>query len=146
MAVPDPIRISGLREFNKALKEIDSKLPSATRVALNTAAQIVVDVVKPKVPIGPGKGGHAASSIKAKSTRTGARVAGGGNKYPYYPWLDFGGRVGRHKSIKRPFYKRGRYIWAAFEDNADKVEAQLVQALAQVAKDAGLNPSHVEGD
>jgi hypothetical protein len=140
MAVPDPIRISGLREFNKALKAIDDKLPSATRLAANTAAQIVVDVAKPRVPIGPGRGGHAADSIKAKSTRTAARVSAGGKKYPYYPWLDFGGKVGRHKTVNRPFLKRGRYIWDAYADNADKVEQQFVTALVDVAREAGLDP------
>lgn len=140
MAVPDPIRISGLREFNKALKQIDDKLPSATRLAANSAAQIVVDVAKPRVPIGLGRGGHAADSIKAKSTRTAARVSAGGKKYPYYPWLDFGGKVGRHKTNNRPFLKRGRYIWDAYADNADKVEQQFVSALVDVARDAGLDP------
>jgi hypothetical protein len=140
MAIPDPIRITGLREFNKALKAVDDKLPSKTRLAANTAAQIVVDVAKPRVPTGPGKGGHAATSIKAQSTRTAARVSAGGKKYPYYPWLDFGGKVGRHKTVKRPFLKRGRYIWDAYADNADKVEQQFTSALVDVARDAGLDP------
>lgn len=146
MPTPEAIRVTGLREFNKALKEIDTKLPSATRVALNTAAQLVVDVAKPRVPSGPAAGGHAADSIKAKSTRTAVRIAGGGKKYPYYPWLDFGGKVGRHKSVSRPYRKRGRYIWDAFADNRDKVEAQVVKALTDVARDAGLNPTGIEGD
>jgi HK97 gp10 family phage protein len=143
---PERISIDGLREFNKALKEIDSKLPSQTRIGLNTAAQIVVDAAKPKVPVGPGKGGHAKDSIKAKSTRTEVRVSEGGNKYPYMPWLDFGGRVGIHKSVKRPFMKTGRYLWAAYDAHKGDVEAQAVKALEQVAVDAGLTPSKVEGD
>jgi hypothetical protein len=143
---PERISIEGLREFNKALKQIDDKLPSQTRIGLNTAAQIVVDAAKPKVPLGPAKGGHARDSIKAKSTRTAVRVSEGGNRYPYMPWLDFGGRVGPGKSVRRPFIKEGRYLWAAFAAHKDEVEAQAVNALVQVAKDAGLTPSNVVGD
>lgn len=135
------IRIDGLREFNRQLKTVDSKLPTATRLAANSAAQIVVDEAKPKVPIGPGKGGHAKESLKAKSTRTAARVSAGGKKFPYYPWLDFGGSVGPGKGSKRPFLKEGRYIWAAYARRREDVQDRLVEALTEVAEQAGLEMS-----
>ncbi|MFD4250397.1 hypothetical protein ACFWQL_11725 [Amycolatopsis thermoflava] len=96
---------------------------------------------KPKVPTGPGRGGHASSSLKAASTRTAARVQGGGKRFPYYPWLDFGGAVGRNNRTKRPFMKTGRYIWKSYAENQEKVTAQLAGALTRVVIDAGLEVS-----
>lgn len=138
---PELIRVEGLREFNRNLRRMNRDLPKGLRLAANAAAQLVVDEAKPRVPTGPGVGGHAKSSIKAASTRTSARVSAGGKKYSYYPWLDFGGAVGRNKSVKRPFLKEGRYIWAAFADRRTEVQETLQTELVNVARGAGIEVS-----
>lgn len=137
----EPIRITGLRELKRDLGKLDKDLPKALRLAANSAAELVVSAARPRVPSGPGKGGHAASSIKAASTATAARISAGGKKYPYYPWLDFGGKVGPNKSTSRPFLKQGRYIWKAYADNDKKIADKLEEELIKVAKSAGLDPS-----
>lgn len=134
----EPIKIEGLAEFRRNLKKIDSELPKAIRLAANEAANIVVDEAKPRVPRGPGRGGHAADSIKAGSTGTAARIKGGGRRFSYYPWLDFGGRAGRNKKVKRPFLKTGRYIWKAFDDRSGDVWKKLSDGLVDVARSAGV--------
>lgn len=134
------IHVSGLREFNRNPRRIDREAPKGLRIAGNRAAGIVVRHAKPRVPSGPSARGHALSSIRASSTRTAARVSGGGKRFPYYPWLDFGGAVGIRDSVKRPFIKKGRYIWPAFADNRDQVQSELYDALVDVAHRAGLNP------
>lgn len=136
--MPDAIKVEGLAEFRRNLKAMSSEHPKAIRLAGNKAAGIIVADAVPKVPVGPGKGGHGASSIKARSTQTAARVTEGGKKFPYMPWLDFGGRVGRRKSVKRPFIKTGRFIWKSFDDNSEKVTAVLSDALIDVARNAGI--------
>lgn len=141
MAVPDPIKIDGLAQFSRDLRKLSSELPKALRIANNEASQLIVDRAVPKVPLGPSKGGHARSSIKAKSTRTEGRVTGGGKKYPYYPWLDFGGRVGKARTVQRPFIKTGRYIFDTYEDNRQQVHETLLKALLQVAQEAGVEVS-----
>lgn len=136
--VVEPIRIKGLAEFSRNLRKLDNDLPKAIRLAANEAADLIVAQARPRVPTGPGKGGHARSSVRAKSTRTSARVAGGGKKYPYYAWLDFGGKVGKNRSVRRPFIKEGRYIWKAFADQRSKVEEVMVDGLIEVARSAGV--------
>src|SRR5689334_15341087 len=84
---PEPIKITGLAEFNRALRRMSTDLPKALRQAQNEAAGIVVDWARPRVPV---RSGRAARSVRASSTRTAARVTGGGARVPYYPWLDFG--------------------------------------------------------
>ena len=133
----EAIKIDGLKDFSKALKEMDSDLPKALRLALNEAAKVVVDSAKPDIPTLTGK---ARKSVKPKSTRTAVRVTGGGNRAPYYPWLDFGGRVGRNKSVSRRFYPDGRYIYFHYFKKRDSGEFQevLQRALINVAEQAGL--------
>lgn len=135
--VADPISVTGLRKFSRDLKKIDNDLPKALRVALNEAADVVVDHARPDVPR---RSGRAQRSIKAKSTRTAVRVSGGGSKAPYYPWLDFGGRVGKDRSIRRPFLKDGRYIYRAYADAStrDRFSEVLEKSLVKVAESAGV--------
>lgn len=132
------IHISGLREFHRGLKSISKDAPKGLRLAGNEAAGIVVREAKPRVPRGPSAKGHALSSVRSSSTRTAARVSGGSKRYPYYAWLDFGGRTGRNGTARRPFIKRGRYIWPAFVDNREQVQNELHEALVKVARDAGV--------
>lgn len=131
----EAIKIKGLAEFARNLKKLDSELPKALRIALNDAANVVVDYAKPLVPR---RTGRAKASIKAKSTRNLVRVGAGGKRVPYFAWLDFGGAVGRQKSVKRPFYKEGRYIYKGYFAKRDDFEGALTKALLDVAAQAGV--------
>jgi hypothetical protein len=131
----DPIRVEGLAEFRRNLKKLNADLPKALRIALNQAADIVVGDARPRVPR---RSGRAAASIKARSTQTAVRVVGGSARVAYYPWLDFGGRVGRNKSVRRAFLKEGRYIYKSYFDNSDEFAEVLQAALLDVARQAGV--------
>ncbi len=133
----EAIKIVGLKQFSKNLKTLDNDLPKALRLALNESANVIVDDAKPRVP---SRSGKAKRSIKAQSTRTKARVSGGGGRALYFPWLDFGGRVGRNRSVSRPFKKKGRYIYRAYFAARDSGEFQgaLNKNLIKVADSAGI--------
>ena len=133
--VIEPIKIEGLAEFTRNLRKLDADLPKALRVAMNGAAKVVVDWAQPKVPR---RSGRAARSIKARSTRSAVRVAGGSARVPYYPWLDFGGKVGPARSVSRPYRKEGRYLWAALAAKRDEVQRVTEQALLDAARSAGV--------
>jgi len=133
--VADAVRIDGLREFQRGLKAMDRDLGKAVRVAFNDAADIIVRDARPKVARRSGK---AAGSVKVRSTQTSARVSGGGGRAPYYPWLDFGGRVGRRHQTKRPFLPRGRYIYAAYDRRRGEFVEGMSDALVAVARSAGI--------
>jgi hypothetical protein len=134
----DAVRIDGLNEFVRNLKRLDAEVPKALRVALNDAAEIVLGYARARVPK---RSGRAAASLKARSTRTAVRVAAGGRKAPYYPWLDFGGRVGRRKQTKRPFIGDGRYIYPALSAKRGEFEAAVTRALLGAAESAGIEVS-----
>lgn len=131
------VRVEGLSQFARNLKKLDKDLPKAVRLAFNVAADLVVDATTPVVPR---RRGRARGSIKAKSTRVLARVSAGGRRAPHYPWLDFGGRVGRKQSVERQFRKRGRYLYLKYFKLRDSGEFQEVMSeeLIGVAKQAGI--------
>ena len=133
----DAIKVDGLRQFQRDLKTLDQNLPKAVRLALNESVGMVVDSAKPKTPSDSGK---ARGSIKPSSTRMLARVSGGGNRAPYYPWLDFGGKVGKYRQVQRSFKKKGRYIYPAYFKHRDSGDFQesMVAGLIEVAKSAGI--------
>lgn len=133
------IEVVGLREFRARLRALDRTAPRQLRVVQNKAAKIVVDHAVPRVPRRTGK---AAGSIRAASTQSATRVAGGGARVPYYGWLDFGGTINKHTAnpTHREHIHKGRYIWAAFADHREEILRKLDDGLKQAARDAGLDP------
>lgn len=122
------IEVDGLKPLLKALRRTETGLQKEMRPAWNRAAQLLVDEAKPLVPR---RSGTAAGTLRAASTQKEARVKAGGRKAPYYPWLDFGGRVGRKKSVKRPFKREGRYLYPALR----RVRPQIIEAAAKEVRD-----------
>lgn len=142
--MPTPrIQVRNMREVTAALRrsaEDGQKnlarylLPIAQMVAREAASMV------------PRDSGAAAASLSASATHTGARVSFGGSTAPYYPWLDFGGTVGRgHKrgvpwsgSVGRPFIVGGRYVYPTIEANRDEIEQAALDAILRAAIDAQL--------
>lgn len=138
MAGSGRIEVTGLREFRSGLRRVDRGLPREVRVILNKAAEIVVDEARPRVPVGPPPRGHAFTSVRSASTQSSGRVKGGGARFPYYPWLEFGGRVGRNNSVERTRTPEGRYIFPAFEDKRDEVREEMRDGLRDLVRRSGL--------
>lgn len=136
--VMDPIRVEGLSSLQKSLKALGPEFAKELRPALNEAAEVVVKVARPLVPARTGKG---RASIKVNSTAKEARVAEGGNRAPYMPWLDYGGKTGRGGSIVRPFIKDGRYVYPAYRAQHGNILRLLQKRLDAVAEKAGLGVS-----
>jgi hypothetical protein len=133
--VEPAIQIEGLRELAGALRRLGTGAHKAMRLAGNEAADIVVQDARGRVPT---KTGAARASIKTRSTQSAVRISSGGKRAPYFPWLDYGGRVGPNKSVKRPFIADGRYIYPAFGANRRRVEDTYRAAILRIAADAGL--------
>lgn len=133
------IRVDGLKNLNRALRKIDSEAPKQLRVALNESADVLVAATRPLIPR---RTGRAAASLKAKSTRTAARVSMGSRAAPYMPWLDFGGKVGPKRSVVRPYIKEGRYLFPTLRKEKPAIMRALEQSLVQVITAAGLDVSH----
>lgn len=130
------IEVKGVKELQKALREIDKGLPKELAAGLAEASEIVLRAAQPLVPVRTGK---AAASMKVRKQQRGASIAVGGNKAEYYPWLDFGGSVGRKKSVKRPFIKEGRYIYPTLRVKGDEVKAKVDEVIERLGRQAGFD-------
>jgi hypothetical protein len=137
MAATVTLTVDGLVEFSRALHGLERSLPRALRLALNTSADVVIGRAQPRVPTLTGR---AARSMHARSTRTKVRVTAGGDRAPYYPWLDFGGRVGHHGTALRAFLKEGRFLYPAYFElrRSGEFDKVLERELRKVAVQAGL--------
>ena len=129
------LKVAGLKDFRRGLKRIDANAAKGLRLALNSVVDVLIGEVRPEIPTVTGA---ARGSLRAQSTQTAARLAVGGPRAPYYPWLDFGGKVGRRKSVVRPFYRAGRYVYPTLARIQPDIEAALLTAVSGVATDAGL--------
>jgi len=130
------IAVGGLGALNRGLRAVDGEAPKQLRLALNDAAQLLIDEARPEVP---SETGAARRSMVARSTRTAARVAVGGKRAPYFPWLDFGGQgkvAGR--PAPRPFLPDGRYVYPTLARIRPRIEARLQEGIAAVIAGAGL--------
>lgn len=133
---PEPIAIAGVVELQRALRQLDGESQKQLRVIFNRAADIVATDASAKVP--RGRTGRAQRSVKSRSGQRDARVVGGSKRVPYYPWLDFGGRVGRDGSVSRAFIRDGRYIYPSFHQARRQVMAELESGLEVLIVAVGL--------
>jgi hypothetical protein len=131
----DPIHVEGLKEFRDTLRKMGTGIHKSMKDVLNAAVEVIAVDARRRVPTRRGK---AKQSIRTQSSQLQARVLGGGKRVPYYPWLDFGGKVGRNKSIHRPFLQEGRYLYPAYRKHKDDVKDLLQSGLVDLARDAGF--------
>jgi len=130
------ITVTGLKEFQAHLRAMDAGLPKMIRIVLNDATGIVIDYARPRIPT---RTGRARSSLKARSSQREARVALGGSRAAWVPWLDFGGegrRPGRPPA--RPFIREGRYLYKALEVKRAEVTDSMSEGLTRLARESGI--------
>jgi hypothetical protein len=133
------ITIGGLREFQRALKDMDTALPRQLRLVLNEAAGLVVDYAQAHIEV---KSGRARSSLKAQSSQREARVALGGSRAPWAPWLDFGGEGRRRgRPSARPFIREGRYVYRGLRLHHEDITTLMADGLTELARSAGMEVS-----
>lgn len=131
--------VTGLRDLNKALKAANAEASDEMKAVLKGIAEGVVTDVRSRVPHRTGK---AASSYRPRGGVKGASIAWAGPKAAYAPWIEFGGAVGKGKSVKRPFIKGGRYLYPAINDNMADIEAKVADAIDDITSRYGFK---VEG-
>lgn len=142
MADDRAIHVDGLIELQRALKAIEAAAPKELAAGMKEAATIVATAT---ASIVPKRSGKAARSIKPRGSSRGGSIAMGGNKAPYYPWLDFGGstkvddrRKGSKGRVARPFITGGRYLYPTIEDKAPEVRAKVDEVMADLIRKHGL--------
>lgn len=116
------VQVEGLNRFARAMRKVDASFPARLRAGFNESARIVAEEARTSVPK---KSGTLAGTIRASSTTRHARVSMGGARAPYAGFIEFGGHVGRNKSVHREYIAGGRYLFPAFKNKRTEVEVAM---------------------
>lgn len=127
------VEIRGGRELARAFKRLETGLDKELRAGFREIARTVAGRAASKVPRLTGR---AAGSIKPRASQAGAGIAFGGSSAEYYPWLDFGGRVGRGKSLYRDLATGGRYVYPTIAESKDDIGRMADDVIREVARKA----------
>ena len=135
MPVEYGVTVEGLDELRKGLRKADKGVAKELGQAGKKAADIVAAAARPKVP---SRSGKARASLRAVVVNGGGGVKGGGPRAAYYSWLDFGGSVGRKKSVYRQVIREGRYIYPTLAEKRDEVIKTYEELVDDALRKAGL--------
>lgn len=131
MGLSADIRIEGLRELNKALREVDEALPKEMRSNLKAVADRVASKAAGRVPRRSGK---LASSIRGLASQKSASIAEGTARVPYAGSFEFGGWP-----KGRPYLKEGRVLFPTAQESEDEVVEAVTEAIEGLIRKAGLD-------
>lgn len=135
------IKVEGLRDTIRSLRQVDTEAPRAVRVANLEAAELVAGAARSLAGQAfQSRSGRAAGSIRALASQRDARVKAGGRDAPHLPWLDFGGAIRHegHVHAVRPFQRSGRVMLPALRDKREQVVDSYQQRIDGVIRAAGL--------
>lgn len=132
------IRVQGLNDFVRLLREVDKELPKEVRKGFNQVAEVVATDARARVPV---RSGALRASIRVSSTQREARITMGSAKVPYAGWMEFGGTLAHPKrgtEQRRPIVRRGRYLYGSYFAHRDLVGRKAEEVLSTLATKAGL--------
>lgn len=146
MALSGGIEVTGLRVFQKGLRQLAPEIDKALKEDLTAVAEVVAADARRRVH---SRTGATAKTIRAGADAKGPYVKGGKAKLPHYAWLDFGSRRA-NKGIKTvrggvgPWRRsgagpeRGRFIYPAIDANRDEIVEAATKALDKAKGAAGV--------
>lgn len=123
--------VTGLRQLHRDLRRLDPVLQRELRVALRAVGDRLASEVRARIPVGPGVGGHVRSSVRGGANTREAWIQAGSSRYPYYPWLDFGGTAGPNKRIRRKVIKGGRYLYPVIGRHRERLFDEARKVIAE---------------
>lgn len=133
------VRVEGLNEFRRALREGGKELPKELqKVNKAFAADVAGDVRGKYMLAHPSRSGRGAQSIRALASQTRAQVALGSARAPYVLGQNFGSHQGPRKKQFRSVRKPDYFLYRTLEqrdkdlrDDYDELLEGLVHRLAE---------------
>lgn len=149
----DGVRVQGLNEVNRALRELGGRelQKELKATGLEVAEDVADDATSKALALG-GVAAKTAPSIKASARFTGAGVSIGGAAYPFAGGAEFGAgqdKIRRRKSGTYVGYRQfepwrgngsgaGYFVYPAIRDNSDHIAEDYLGAVEQLARKHGL--------
>ncbi len=138
--MPDGIyvRVTGNDELARKFRAAARDLPETTdRIGLDVA-DMVAAAARRRVPLGPGANGHVRTSIEGRVVAGLPSVSGGGGRFPYFGWLEFGGHVGIRNSVFRTRAADGRYIYPTTFAMRPQIEDEMADGVQGLLRRHGI--------
>lgn len=122
------VQVRGLDGFMHEASIAEDRLTDDIPALLKELASETADDARSRARRGK-KTGRSMNSIRALGP-----VVRAGDDVPWYGFADFGGRVGRNRSIYRTYIKGGRWLYPAVRDvgvikRAEKVVDKATREL-----------------
>lgn len=111
-------------ELRAALREVSDEIAGVVHAELEEIARGVAADAARRVPR---RSGAAQASYRARGS-----AVTFGEGVPYVPWLEFGGKVGRGGSVKRPYVRGGRYMYPAINAGMADIEARVDALIGEI--------------
>lgn len=134
------VRVTGLRELNKALRDIGPEARQELKAASRKVAEFVTADAKAAAF---SLGGVAAKSAPSLAPRAGvsgnAGVAFGGASYPFAGGAEFGSlRYKQFQPWRGNGPSAGYFLYPSIRRDADRIVTEFTAALDDLVKKVGL--------
>lgn len=136
------VQVEGLRELNRALREIG---PDAQKRMRSANLEVATDVADTAVGIAYSLGSVAAKSapsVKARARNVAAGVSIGGAAYPFALGAEFGGQrrptTQQFQPWKGSGSDAGYFVYEAIRRDADEIVRHYDEAIGKVLRENGL--------
>lgn len=133
------VRVEGLAELQRALRQLSSEFPKEMRLEGKAIATDVADDARSRAFSLGGVAAKTAPSIKASAGARFAGVAFGGPAYPFAGGAEFGSiRYSQFKPWRGNSSDAGYFVYPSIRDQADSIEERYLEALGRITDKAGL--------
>jgi hypothetical protein len=137
------VKIEGLRQLNKSLKELGPEFPKEMRkVNKEVAGGVAEHAIRNAHSLG-GVAAHVVPSIKASAGVNSAAVALGGLAHPAAGGAEFGGQrrptTQQFKPWRGAGSNAGYFLYPAIREDADEIYNDYLEALDDLVHRAGLD-------
>lgn len=131
------VRVEGLRELTKALRQVDKDLPKEVQRANKAIAESVADKTRASFA---GRGGVApkvAASVKALASQRDAKVRIGGNRWPYAMGAEYGSLAFKQFDPWRGSHEGAGYsLWPTIRSQRTEIEDEFLRSIDAIARRA----------
>lgn len=134
------VRVSGMRELNKALREVSKETQGELKEASRGVAEFVASDSRSAAQSLGGVAAKTAPSISPVGGVKGAGVALGGARFPFAGGAEFGSvRFKQFKPWRGNSSGAGYFVYPSIRRNAERIEDEFTAAVEALLKRAGLS-------
>ena len=134
------VEVHGLRELNRALREVEGGTPKALRETNKKVATKVATKARGRASALGSTAAHVAPSLRASAGATSAGVAGGGATFPMFGGAEFGSlRYKQFPPWRGSGSDAGYFLYPTIRDEAPHIEDEYREALDHLIRKAGLD-------